>query len=536
MSRINLRQLILSLTLVAVLATLANVLFSSNRVQRDMLLQTTLEANHVYAKKLAQGTDALLNDAMAELQYSAGVLMGHGDVLPQDQPLQAIFGNTMAMQHEAHRLRRQGNIFNSVQIVSDQARLLALSAPTARADSLNRIMDSEGAKGALARRAPYISGIYRAVTGRQVLLLAWPLFDAQGNYRGYVGGTIYTEEPNVLHNLLGQHFYSNDSALFVVDSKGTIIYHPDSSQIGSDASANPSVQAVMAGNDGSLRQDADSEHDVLSGYAVAKRVNWGIVAQRPTSSVLINEGTLLRQTLSYTLPVMLLLIIGIWWVSRRITLPLSQLARRSRHMNNVETTRSQLLEIHTWYFEAAQLKQSLLHSLALINNKLRQLRHESLTDQLTGLANRRGLEQQVSRWIDENEPFALLLLDVDHFKQINDNHGHDIGDQVLQQVASVIRDNSRAPDLPCRTGGEEFALFLPNTSTAVAHRVAERLRLRMERTPFPKDAHITISIGIALYPDDGATLQSVSKTADTALYSAKRNGRNRIEPQLSEAS
>lgn len=534
MSRINLRQLILSLTLLAVLVTLVNVLYSSNRVQRDMLLQTTLEANHVYAKKLAQATDTFLKDAMSQLEYSARLLMGtEPDVDGLPQP--PLYGDSVAMQREAHRLRHQGNLFDSVHIVSEQARLLARSSPTVRHDAPNVVIDSEGVRGSLALRSPYISGIYRSAGNRLVLLMSWPLFDANGVYHGYIGGTIHTQQKNILHNLLGQQFYNNDSILYVVDGKGTIIYHPDNDRIGQNIAGTPMALAIQEGLDGSLRQLENGE-DLLAGYAVVQRVNWGVVAQRPIQGVLINEGTLLLQTLSYTLPVMLLLIVIIWWISRHITLPLSQLARRSRHMNNVESTRNQLLAIRTWYFEAAQLKQSLLHSLALIHNKLRQLRQESSTDQLTGLANRRGLEEQVTRWIDERAPFALLLLDVDYFKQINDNHGHDIGDLVLQQIAAVIRDNSRGPDLPCRSGGEEFALFLPDTSAAVAYRVAERLRLRVERTVFPKNIRITVSIGIALYPDDGATLQSVTKTADMALYSAKRNGRNRIEPHPPESA
>ncbi|MGO3743297.1 sensor domain-containing diguanylate cyclase [Kerstersia sp.] len=535
MSRINLRQLILSLTLLAVLVTLVNVLFSSNRVQRDMLLQTTLEANHVYAKKLAQATDTFLKDAMSQLEYSARLMMGTEPDPSDGLPQAPLLGDSAAMQRELHRLRRQSNLFNSVHIVSEQARLLARSSATVRHDSLNSIIDSEGVRGSLALRSPFVSGIYRSSANRLVLLMSWPLVDAQGVYHGYIGGTIHTQEDNILHSLLGQQFYNNDSMLYVVDGKGTIIYHPDNSLIGKNIAGTPIVQAILGGLDGSLRQSQNGE-DLLAGYAVVQRVNWGIVAQRPTQGVLINEGTLLLQTLSYTLPVMLLLIVIIWWISRRITLPLSQLARRSRHMNNVESTRNQLLAIRTWYFEAAQLKQSLLHSLALIHNKLRQLRQESSTDQLTGLANRRGLEEQVTRWIGDRAPFALLLLDVDYFKQINDNHGHDIGDQVLQKIAAVIRDNSRGPDLPCRTGGEEFALFLPDTSAAVAYRVAERLRLRVERTAFPQNIRITVSIGIALYPDDGATLQSVTKTADMALYSAKRNGRNRIEPHPPESA
>jgi two-component system cell cycle response regulator len=162
----------------------------------------------------------------------------------------------------------------------------------------------------------------------------------------------------------------------------------------------------------------------------------------------------------------------------------------------------------------------------------------AITDALTGLYNRRYMETHVGTLVDQalarNKPLSVLILDIDYFKSINDTHGHDAGDDVLQDFAIRIRKSIRGIDLACRYGGEEFVVVMPETDMAVATMVAERLRRRIAGEPFPiqkgtKTIDVTISIGIAaLGPDDNAA--AVIKRADQALYRAKRDGRNRVVP------
>jgi two-component system cell cycle response regulator len=162
----------------------------------------------------------------------------------------------------------------------------------------------------------------------------------------------------------------------------------------------------------------------------------------------------------------------------------------------------------------------------------------AITDALTGLYNRRYMETHVGTLVDQaltrNKPLSVLILDIDYFKSINDTHGHDAGDDVLQDFAIRIRKSIRGIDLACRYGGEEFVVVMPETDMAVATMVAERLRRRIAGEPFPiqkgaRTIDVTISIGIAaLGPDDNAA--AVIKRADQALYRAKRDGRNRVVP------
>jgi len=158
----------------------------------------------------------------------------------------------------------------------------------------------------------------------------------------------------------------------------------------------------------------------------------------------------------------------------------------------------------------------------------------AISDPLTGLHNRRSfqvrLAEEVERTRRSQVPFTLLLLDLDHFKQVNDRFGHQAGDHALQAVAAVLHRQLRAVDLPARIGGEEFAVLLPDTAGAGALEAAERLRAAIAAHPIPhQHATITVStsIGVAWCPAHADTGDGLLRVADQALYQAKRGGRNR---------
>jgi two-component system cell cycle response regulator len=175
---------------------------------------------------------------------------------------------------------------------------------------------------------------------------------------------------------------------------------------------------------------------------------------------------------------------------------------------------------------AAQLRSSVQASIEM-----------AVTDPLTGLYNRRFMEGQmgplVENAVNRSKHISVLALDVDFFKAVNDNHGHDVGDRVLQEVAARLRNNVRNVDLVCRVGGEEFLIILPDTDGKVAMQVAERIRKAIASKPFNAGSRsgpltITLSIGIASIESTSDTMNDILKRADQALYRAKREGRNRV--------
>lgn len=161
----------------------------------------------------------------------------------------------------------------------------------------------------------------------------------------------------------------------------------------------------------------------------------------------------------------------------------------------------------------------------------------AITDPLTGLCNRRYLQRHLTTQIrqaeEQGQPLALLLLDIDHFKVINDTYGHDVGDVIIREFAHRLRAHTRGLDLACRFGGEEFIVLLPETNAENAGNAAERLRRVIMDKPFSPgngvaDIAVTASIGVAEYQGKGDGGDALIRRADQALYAAKRAGRNRI--------
>ncbi len=197
------------------------------------------------------------------------------------------------------------------------------------------------------------------------------------------------------------------------------------------------------------------------------------------------------------------------------------------------------------YREVGRLRAELarvneeLSRRSLERAQLQQVIHEltelSLRDPLTGLFNRRGLSErlveELSRARRYGAPLSLMMVDIDHFKHVNDTHGHAIGDLVIGHVARLLTKDRRVSDIVARYGGEELVLLLPHTPLDGALSLAERLRFQIENTPCRTSGsqyHVTVSIGVALFEHGMREPADLLGAADHALYRSKREGRNRV--------
>jgi two-component system, cell cycle response regulator len=196
------------------------------------------------------------------------------------------------------------------------------------------------------------------------------------------------------------------------------------------------------------------------------------------------------------------------------------ITERKRAEQRVE---EQMLQINHY---AAQLSQQKLE-LEKMNVRLS---HLAITDGLTGLSNHRRFQEMLEESVDEFgrtlEPFSLVLLDIDHFKKVNDELGHQVGDEVLQQFAETLRSQSRSYELPARYGGEEFAIILRNCDEEAAIRASERFRRYIETQPW-RYRKMTASFGVTTCSMPGTNPKALIMQADNALYAAKQGGRNR---------
>lgn len=216
--------------------------------------------------------------------------------------------------------------------------------------------------------------------------------------------------------------------------------------------------------------------------------------------------------------------------------PLGVLYLYDREPRHFEERQLDLLAIFA-SFAAMSIDNASLHS---------KTKRMAITDALTGLHNNRYFKQvfpyELSRARRYAKPLSLIMMDIDHFKLLNDTYGHPKGDQVLAALGKVLSNSLRAADFSFRYGGEEFAILLPETRLEGAFLVAESLREKVSKTTSPvlgEDAErqVTISLGVSCFPNDGNTTDQLLKHADNCLYKAKKQGRNRIywESSLLEA-
>ncbi|MEI7208608.1 sensor domain-containing diguanylate cyclase [Pectobacterium carotovorum] len=513
LNHFGLRRLILLLAVASALVTLANSFYASYRVQRELLIDNTLEANRVYATKLAAMTHSFFKESQQQLAYSANIVATQMD-------------DKASLFKEADRLRLQTSHFNSVVIADEKGIVRATSPDTFQL--IGRSLTTEGALEALKEKQPLISQPYVSAANNLIVLISSPIFTRDGRYKGFIGGSIYLKQPSVLNTLLDKHYYRDGSYIYVTDKNKKMLYHRDMERIGKTETNNLKIDAYHE-NNGSQHMVNYLGETMLAGYAVEATSQWQIVALRPIDITLKPLDSLMLNVLRHTLPLALLTIFCVWLLARLIAQPLWLLARSANKMDATDVS-DDIRNIHSWYFEASQLKQAMLLGIDLLQRKIGKLRSEAHSDPMTELLNRRGLDSVLRYWQMGQKSFAVIALDIDRFKRINDTYGHDVGDNVIRYLSQLIRTSSRDADILCRSGGEEFLILLPETSLDVALSIAERLRQRVQESTIPVVGNITISLGAALW-EPGVSDMPIDRTfklADEALYQAKQEGRNRV--------
>lgn len=230
---------------------------------------------------------------------------------------------------------------------------------------------------------------------------------------------------------------------------------------------------------------------------------------------------------------LLVLSIAVSWLARSIVRPLRQLEKGAHRIGEGELAYRVDYREDNEFGRLAAAFNAMADHVALSQSSLEEL---SLRDSLTGTWNRRALDMRMNIEMDRSRRhgrcLSVIMLDLDHFKTINDQYGHDVGDKVLQQVAAIMENLIRPTDQLTRYGGEEFCIVLPETPLAGTRVLAERLREQVARTAIEVSKkvtlRVTLSAGIATYPEQGETPGALIHAADQALYEAKQAGRNRV--------
>lgn len=293
---------------------------------------------------------------------------------------------------------------------------------------------------------------------------------------------------------------------------------------------------------------------VLVDASANTHFGWRIVVRQPLENALAPVYATYWHFLILAFIATILFSLLAWRLAQSVSKPIEQLAAAARSIKLHTTaprypTGSNLREVAQLSNAMQSMTESLLtreRELELLNQTLeqqvlqrtealaaanKQLEHLATTDPLTGVNNRRSFDEKLADCVRMGQRtghgFSLLLLDADHFKKVNDNHGHPVGDAVLQQIAHLIKDNIRTTDFVARYGGEEFAVILPNSPNDIAvSTVAEKIRSAIEIAIFPDVGHMTMSIGSSAWHPNEPNATAVIQRTDEALYTAKAAGRN----------
>lgn len=507
--KLNLRFLILIFVLLSAVATLVNSFWVTFKIQKQELIENALDVNKAYASRIAASVEQVLNSDLDKLKYGS---VGIGRA----------FGDTSYLADEVQRLFGQDASFNSV-LIADAAGTIIASAP----ESLHLNGRTLQHKEPLSLRAAKISHAFKSIAGNLVVFISHPIFDVKGEYLGLIGGSIQLEQKNTLQALMDTNVRKDGAHVYLIDSSRRVLYHTYPAQIGSIMDNGLIAEAALSQDMGTLEAPDENGVEMLAGFAKVPSSGWGVISQQP----LANIEAVLRQTMAKVAqgiaPVALFGIVLIWWLGARISAPLSRLADCAKRLDTPDSY-ERISAVPTRYFESWQIRRALLLGATLLQEKIGKLNQQAQTDALTGLANRRAMQDVLSRWLEAEKGFAVVSMDIDHFKRVNDTFGHGVGDVTLRAIAQLMQQNSRTNDLPCRVGGEEFVLLLPGSSLQIAADVAERLRASIAAADIETVGHITVSLGVALWHPAGDSISAVLQRADQLLYQAKQGGRNRV--------
>ncbi len=373
------------------------------------------------------------------------------------------------------------------------------------------------------------------ISGIPHLLIAVPILSTRGVIIGLLGAEVSLAGlEKVLDNVLKKTTNNDSSELFLLRGDGLrFLSTADRGDNGRFQNMPRATTEILFGSPGTLSQYSSLNGKTVVGIlAPVDQIGWGVVMEKAQQEVFAEVIKL--RNLSMLLAGLLLIVIGFisFLLSQSILSPLQRLIGAAGQVADGNLDVELPVKLH----------DEIGFAMSVFNNMVRQLKqsHEELetlstTDSLTGLANRKQtmetLELQLERYYRSGTPFSILMLDIDHFKKINDGYGHLAGDMVLRKTGEIFTRLLRSVDTAGRYGGEEFLIILDQAAALEAEQTAERIRREFEQFVFDFEGdkiEVTVSIGASMVGHASSDASTLIRQADEALYEAKRGGRNRI--------
>ncbi|MCI4117337.1 GGDEF domain-containing protein [Dickeya dianthicola] len=515
--QINLLHLILFISLASMLVTLLNSYFTFYHVQKKLLFEQANKVNSSYSSKLSTTVDNFFSISEQQLSYSARLIASH---------IQS--GNIRSLQVELQRIHELSHAFNSMVVVTGKGQIIAASPISLNLTGIT--LTSNQHLTTLREKRFFISSPYTSLSGNYIIFISQPILDDAGNYLGYIGGSLYLNSRRILNEFMNTQFSNDSFNTYVIDKEGTIIYHHDTSQIGRKLNDSHILNSITNQNKGSFMMPDEQGIPSPASFIRTQKADWIIITQQSFHSIEEALNDVMLSVLRQGTPLGIVALLALSILAYYISKPLRQLAKSASSMEQLGVI-GKIRSVKAWYLEVEQLKRVLLMGTVLLHKRIGRLSSEAHTDPLSGMLNRRGMQESMEEIRNEYKKVSVIAIDIDHFKVINDSFGHDVGDEVIRKLSQQIRKNFRKNDLVCRIGGEEFLILLPGADIHVATVIAERLRNNVANTVYmPGSRHhqVTISIGVTTFNPQKSALDIAIKTADNALYKAKNGGRNQV--------
>lgn len=445
--------------------------------------------------------------------------------------------------------------FTNAVFVSPRGNIVAGSLSSSTLSLADRAYFVDAARG-----VPSVSSVLTSrLSGKRIIAFASPVSSADGTFRGVIVATVQIA---VLNNLMEEVNPRTGGRTYLLTRSGVLITNPAGNRPANGSAGvlpangpSPEVERPLVDHDGHLMNDEilrRAVHQqasttsyvnytgkpVLGSYIWVKNGAWLLVYETPLSRVLASYRQYIGVLLGGVAVVVLILVPILLWSARSIERPLAVLETLSVQMRaqefNIDCDGSvpgnAPREIRSLSLAFCQMARKIKETVGMLERL-------ATTDVLTGLANRRLFLQEAPRLVEVSEragsPCSLLMIDIDHFKEINDTYGHESGDIVLTEISSVLSQTIRDSDIVARVGGEEFAIVAPNSSLNAAADLGERIRsaVEMRGITLPDTVvYRTVSVGVAEYRSEihKKGIDDVLAAADRALYVAKDSGRNRV--------
>ena len=352
---LNLRSLILFLTILSVTCLFVFSLFFVNYTVKERLIDNSLALNAEYSSRIAAHTNYQFEEILKNLRFSANLLGKN-------------YSNENLRSNEVLRLKSQSGNFNSVFLADREGRIISFFPTTLKIDS-RKIHITHCITDSINRKQTYISSPYWSSTNRLIVIVSEPIFDDQGQYLGFIAGTIYLQSKNLVSEMLASKYGYKKNYTYVVDDQRQIIFHADTQQIGQKIQAGDGLPTMLHQQAGAFRLMNSKGIDSLVGFSHIPSVSWIVVSQQPINELFAQANSIIiKVSIGITLFYLFIFFV-VWRLSGLIALPLNHLAKMASMLSR-QDVQGKINEIKPLYFEVNQFKNSLILSYQNFNEKL----------------------------------------------------------------------------------------------------------------------------------------------------------------------